>query len=275
MSESQAVRSRAVATSYDLMGELLAEVYGDNIHYGYWIDDDDDSPLPVAQDRLSDLLAGKLGVAGGDHVLDVGCGTGAPTRRLAVNTGATATGITVSRWQVEQATRAAAEAGLADRVRFELADAAQLPFDAGTFDAAMIVEVLVHVADKRRVLAEVARVLRPGARLVIAEVVQTAPMRPELAARWTAMPMSEVPSLSEYVDMVDGAGFTVDEAGDHTSHIRRSFAALRQAVAAGGPKLASTYGPRVLKYGQQGVLDMQEVAEACLGYVVVTATKPS
>lgn len=80
------------------------------------------------------------------------------------------TGITLSEVEVERGRARAAAEGLADRVRFERADAASLPFGDGSFDGAMALQSMMHIQDRPRVLAELARVLRPRARLVLTDV---------------------------------------------------------------------------------------------------------
>jgi ubiquinone/menaquinone biosynthesis C-methylase UbiE len=60
--------------------------------------------------------------------------------------------------------------GLRARAGGALADAAALPFAPGSFDAALLVAVLGEVADPAHALAEVARVVRPGGRVVLGEL---------------------------------------------------------------------------------------------------------
>jgi cyclopropane fatty-acyl-phospholipid synthase-like methyltransferase len=125
-----------VGAYYDLMGPFYATLWGDNIHVGYWTGPDDTSSNIEAQDRLTDLLIEKVGLTAGQILLDVGCGVGRPAIRLSQRTGSSVIGITVSADQVVRATRLAAQNGVADRVRFQRADATLLPFDDASFDAA-------------------------------------------------------------------------------------------------------------------------------------------
>jgi SAM-dependent methyltransferase len=92
-------------------------------------------------------------------VLDLGCGTGASVGRLA-RCGYRAIGLDLRPEGLAATRRAFTDAAL---VR---AGASPLPFDAGVFDAAVLLDVLEHV-DDTAVLAEVHRVLRPGAAAVI------------------------------------------------------------------------------------------------------------
>jgi len=106
---------------------------------------------------------------GGGAVLDVGCGTGEITARLAAMfPQASFIGIDLEEPHLARARARCAPFG--ERVRFEVADAMALPFGDAAFDYVVCRHVLQAVADAARVLAEIRRVLRPGGRMhLIAE----------------------------------------------------------------------------------------------------------
>ena len=95
----------------------------------------------------------------GKDVLDLGCAGGFMAEAVAVR-GANVTGIDPAADAVEAARRHA-EAGELGIV-YDVGVGEALPYDATAFDAVVCVDVLEHVADLQKVLAEVARVLRPG-----------------------------------------------------------------------------------------------------------------
>jgi SAM-dependent methyltransferase len=94
------------------------------------------------------------------RVLEVGCGWGELAEWLARDTGAEVVAIDTSPRMVELAV----ERGVDARV----ADVQALPFEDGAFDVAVAAWMLYHVPDLDRGIAELARVLRPGGRLVAA-----------------------------------------------------------------------------------------------------------
>lgn len=111
------------------------------------------------------------GLRAGMRAVDVACGTGALTRELAALVGPTGSviGIDVSRAMLERARRARLGAGAA-RPEYRIGDALALPIEDGWADAATIAFGLRNVGDYRRALAELARVTRPGGRVVILEI---------------------------------------------------------------------------------------------------------
>ena len=101
---------------------------------------------------------------GAAAVLDLGCGTGVVTRAIAARDGfaGTVTGVDQSAEFIAVAHRLAVGDGVADRVRFAVGDVHQLELPAGSFDVAVAHTLVSHVRDPLTVLAEAARVVRPG-----------------------------------------------------------------------------------------------------------------
>jgi ubiquinone/menaquinone biosynthesis C-methylase UbiE len=113
--------------------------------------------------RSFDLLA----LAEGDHVLDVGCGTGGDARTLAGLVAVSVIGIDASEETIREAR--ALTLGLPRPVDFHVGDAYALPFEDGAFDACRADRVFHHLVDPCRALAEMARVTRPGGRVVVSD----------------------------------------------------------------------------------------------------------
>jgi len=117
----------------------------------------------------------------GGSALDVCCGTGDLALELARHLGpeGTVVGCDFAERMLDAARAKAARRGVAG-VRFEWADALELPYGDASFDAATVGFGARNLADLDRGLSELRRVVRPGGRLVILEITQ--PTRPPLSA---------------------------------------------------------------------------------------------
>ena len=125
--------------------------------------------------RSDGAILARAGVGPGDRVLDVGTGPGylaLAASRLVGAEGA-AVGIDASPEMIDRARMLAREGA---RAEYRVASAESLPFEEGSFDVAVSRLVLHHLPGdlKLRALAEVRRVLRPGGRLLVADMASPA-----------------------------------------------------------------------------------------------------
>jgi SAM-dependent methyltransferase len=115
----------------------------------------------------AELMVQEAHVQEGMRTLDVACGTGVVARCAARFCGprGRSTGIDIDPAMIEVARAAALREGLA--IDYRCGSASELPFDAGSFDAALCLQGLQYFPDKEQALSDLRRVLRPGARLVV------------------------------------------------------------------------------------------------------------
>jgi ubiquinone/menaquinone biosynthesis C-methylase UbiE len=179
-------------------------------------------------------------------VLDVGCGLGHPAMRLAETCDVDVVGITVSHLQVQQATGRAVAAGLQDKVRFQYADAMELPFPDGSFDAAWALESMLHMPDRGQVLREIGRVLRPGGRLAVADIVERGPVSAEgrevLDHICETYQVTSLGTAEEYADRLAASGFTEVAIYDISENVNRSGAVLADLIESVHDKFADVVG---------------------------------
>jgi len=133
--------------------------------YAKWAEvyDDGGNPLIAVEEPA---MLGLLGDVAGKDVLDAACGTGRYAVRLA-QAGARVCGVDASEEMLAAAKRKQSEAGV--NVDFRLGDLTRLPCADASFDLAVCALALCHVADLSSVFAELARVLRPGGRLIVSD----------------------------------------------------------------------------------------------------------
>src|SRR5438093_9528538 len=117
----------------------------------------------------TDRLARMAGFKPGTCVLDVGGGLGGPARTLAMEHGCHVTVVDLTESYVRTGRALTARLGLSDRVVHRVGDALALDVPAASFDLVWTQNSGMNIADKARLYAAFARVLRPGGRVVLQE----------------------------------------------------------------------------------------------------------
>jgi arsenite methyltransferase len=211
----QVAREEAAELHFEL-GRPLAE------HLGY--------PPELLDAIPSEAVASFAGVghhldlamlAPGQSVLDLGSGSGTDVFCAAVRVGRTGrvVGVDFTDEQLAKATRLADRDGF-EQVRFVEARIDDLPFGDGTFDVVISNGVINLAVDKRRVFAEAARVLRPGGRLAVADIVSGKPLKERTRRNvelWAACIAGAIPRGS-YVDTIAAAGFELERERRNDYH---------------------------------------------------------
>jgi len=125
--------------------------------------------LPQVQ-AIKRRMAELLEPGAGQHLLEIGCGMGHELRRLArrVAPGGSVLGIDMNQAMVREARRRTADLGSA--VRCQVGDVQQLDLGDDVMDGARAERVLMYVPDQQRAVSELARVVRPGGRVVAFEL---------------------------------------------------------------------------------------------------------
>ena len=209
--------------THPVLEEIRKEVYGVDIGQNSWLTADE-------LERFIDWLRPPPD----GHVLEVGSGSGGPAIHLARTTGCRVTGIEVHEDGVAAGTELAARAGMANRVRFQVADAnAPLPLDDDTFDGIICIDSMNHFLDRSAVLREWRRLLRSGSRALFTDpVVITGPVtKDDLALRSSIGPFLFVPpGVNE--QLIEETGFRVirkEDRSENAALVARRRRDARQA----------------------------------------------
>ena len=178
-----------------------------------------------------DRLLPGLYLAPGLTVLDIGSGLGGPARQIARSSGCTVVGVDITPAYVATAQALTRTAGLDKQVSFACSDIAAL--DRNNFDAAYTMHVQMNVADKKTFFTEIARRLRPGARLATFEVCLTGDSQPTPPLPWSLDGTdSHLATAAELRDTIASSGFETLEWIDETPWVLRWFENLGKRVAA-------------------------------------------
>jgi MPBQ/MSBQ methyltransferase len=189
--------------------------------------------------RAATLTMAELaGISKGDRVLDVGAGIGGPARTLATHLGARVTALDPTRRFCELNEELCRRSGLEQLVQVVRGDARRMPAGDGEFDVAWTQAVWPNVDDKQTMVGEIHRVLKPGGRLALYEVV-SGPAGGDLRypVPWANGPAeSFLVSPEEIRRLTESAGFTVREwlgGPDLVARIGETAQSGRPGMAAG------------------------------------------
>jgi len=260
-----------VATNqhYDLDPELFGLFLGPLRKYSSGLYESADDTLAVAQERKLRFVAGRLGIAGGERLLDVGCGWGSLVLFMAREYGCRTTGISPAPRQLEYIAARAAEMGVSDLVctqagHFELA---VLPDRA--FDSVTMLGSIVHMPDLDAAFGKARQVLRRGGSLYVSEsCFRSAAARAAHDhragtefVRDAIFGWGDMRPLSALVAAAENAGFSIASVDDLTAHYHRTIEDWLAGIRAARQRIEE------LAPGYAGVLERYlEVANAGWGY---------
>ena len=209
----------SVADMYDSPeGQLGPVIFGGYLHWGYWDDSNADDDFPAAADKLAQIMISKTTIEADQRFCDLGCGVGVPAIQLANAKGCYVDGVTISKFQQENATLRAREAGLEDRLTFIHANALNVPCEDHIYDGGWFFESIFHMGH-REALREASRILKPGATLVLTDL-QTLPNITEDFKEFVKQYIhSSFVSIDDYPDLMKEAGFELVELIDVTENV--------------------------------------------------------
>ncbi len=239
-----------------LMRQVRREAYDEDIGQHSWV---------TAADLRSD--AARLALPVGGVLLDLGCGPCGPLTFVMLATGCHGIGLDASPAALEAGRTRAESVGVALRIRLEAADLDEpIPLPDNCVDAAMSLDVVLHVRDRLHALREVARVLKPGARVLFTDAgVVTGSISNEDVIARCLHGFSQFCAAGFNERMLEQAGFELLESENRTAALiataagRRAArlkhqAALERIEAAAGFTRYQAYLQAVISLAERGAL---------------------
>ena len=169
-------------------------------------------------------LAERVGLSEGLHVLDVGSGLGGPSRLLAAAFGCRVTGLDITAAYCRAAATLAEWVRLDRLVDYRHGDALAMPFADAAFDVVWTQHAAMNIADKARLYAEVARVLKPGGRFALYDILQGAGGAVRYPVPWAREPaISFLVEPAALRSLLGAARFAVESWRDMTAAARDRF----------------------------------------------------
>jgi 27-O-demethylrifamycin SV methyltransferase len=264
---------------YDRVTAAWNYLIGEDLHFGYFAGPA--GTLPEATQALTQIMAQRASVSAGMEVLDVGCGTGHPALFLARQLGCHVTGISTSRVCVEQAQRRAAALGVGD-IRFQVADGTAMDFAGQSFDCVWVMETAHLIAQKDRLLRECVRVLRPGGRLALCDIVlrreiplaEVLKLRRDLMTLQVSFGRAKLEPFETYARLVRELGLRA-EIEDISERVVPTVAHWRRNAELHAAEVEQILGPEELRDFRQSCDILTRFwQEGRLGYILLVATKP-
>lgn len=216
-------------------------------------------------------------VQAGDRVLDIGAGLAGSARLLASATGCRVDCIEMSSDYCAGAVLLNRLTDLEDRINVHQGSALELPFPGDSFDVVWMQNVGMNIADKERLYAEIARVLKPGGRYAFQEMAAGAVATSYFPLPWASDPADSFLISPEAMHAaLDACGLVAEQFDDTTDlHLHRTQASVGAAPAPAGQLGLSVFvdnlgqkaanARRSLEEGQvrfvRGVFRTQPVAE--------------
>lgn len=166
------------------------------------------------------------------HVLDAGSGIGGTARYFATKCGCRVTGIDLTPEYVEVANALTERTGLSHLCDFHAGSVVDMPFSQNCFDAAMTFHVAMNVEDRIGFYSEVARVLKPGSRFCMFDVMQGPNPFSDFPVPWSSNTANSfLMTPDETIEQLSIAGFSVIEQASLRNLALASFRKANQPTA--------------------------------------------
>ncbi|MCW5725652.1 MAG: methyltransferase domain-containing protein [Maricaulaceae bacterium] len=274
---AEAVRTAEAYYDSDDADRFYAVIWGgEDIHVGLY--DAPDAPIREASRKTVAHMAARLaGLRPGARVLDMGAGYGGAARWLAREHGAQVTCLNLSEVENRRNRRLNAGQGLDGRITVDHGSFEDAPYPDESFDIVWSQDAFLHSARRETVLAEAARVLKPGGELIFTDPMQMDAIADPAALQpvYDRIHLDSLGSFAFYRRTLRGLGMQEVACEPLTPHLRTHYARVRDELAARRGELkgqvSDAYVERMLKGLRHWV---QAADQGLLAWGVIHFRKP-
>jgi SAM-dependent methyltransferase len=221
----------------------------------------------LATVRMADLLA----PASTDTVLDAGSGLGGPARYLADRFGCRVVGVDLTPLFVEVGHLLNQRTGFDDRVELRVGDITALDLDDASVDHVWTQHVAMNIADRPALYAEIRRVLKPGGRFAVFDVIDGGGGELLLPVPWATAPEhNHLVTRDELRTLLDDAGFRIDVDEDPAGDLLPAMQKMLAAPPASSPLTTAMFIDDLETKGPMYMRNLQE-GRTALALLVCTA----
>lgn len=182
----------------------------------------------------------KLGAS--DLVLDVGCGLGGTARYLSEKFKCNVVGIDLTEEYISIGKKLTEFVGLNDRVELRYGSALKIPYEDERFDIVWTEHVQMNIADKNRFYSEIARVLKPGGRLLFHDIFRGLGDPPFYPTPWAENEsISTLTTGREARSIIEQVGLKIDQWLVKVQESIEFFQRILARIEADGPPPIGTH----------------------------------
>ncbi|MCA9423999.1 MAG: methyltransferase domain-containing protein [Candidatus Omnitrophica bacterium] len=210
---------------------------GQDIHVGIYKSETE--PIADASHRTVEHLGGKIShLPSGAKVLDIGAAYGGAARHIASAHGFHVTCLNLAEVQNERNREMTAEQGLSDQIRVIDGNFEDLPFEDGEFDAVWCQDSILHSGDRRRVFAEVNRVLKPGGEFIFTDPMQKKGVNKEsLRPVLNRIHLESMGSFDDYQEYAKDLGWETVEIENLSDQLVVHYSRVKDELTSRKPDL--------------------------------------
>jgi cyclopropane fatty-acyl-phospholipid synthase-like methyltransferase len=202
---------------------------GEDIHIGLY---DNGTPIREASRKTVEKMASLVEGLGADtRVLDIGAGYGGAARYLAKTYGCLVSCLNISQTQNDRNRQLTREQRLEAKITVQPGNFEQIPHPDASFDVVWSQDAILHSSRRRRVLAEVRRVLKPGGQFIFTDPMQQQGAPAEaLQPVYDRIHLESLGSFEFYRQTAEDLAFEAVHIVDLSNHLPRHYARVREEL---------------------------------------------